>query len=140
MGRYLEIADQALSESEIQPLTESDSKVSSPTHCEKSELCEKSPFVQVHVWRRRLLRESRDELRQAAGDDWAEFSVPAKIIGFADSLAIAQIRESGGIPSHYTTVANCSNCGEVPVPPGTHAELGACSWCMNGITAPKDKH
>ena len=140
MGRYLEIANQVISGVDNQPLAESDSKASSSTHCEKSELSERSPRMQVHVLRRRLLRESRDELRQAAGDYWDEFSVPAKIIGFADSLAIKQIRESNNVPDHYTAITECKRCGSVPIFPGCPPQIGSCPWCPNrvkGLPTPK---
>ena len=143
MGRYLAIADQALSERDSQPSKKSDSKFSSSTHCEKSELSEKSPRKQVHMLRRRLLRESRDELRRAAGDYWEEFAVPAKIIGFADSLATEQIREGGSVPDHYSATTECKCCGPVPIFEGCPPEVGGCPWCFNrlkGLPIPRAPH
>jgi len=154
MGRYLEIADQALSEiTEDQALTESEPKIDSPTHCELSELSEISPedgshdapkidgganpLVQSVDKRSKELQESPDELRRAAGDDWAEeSSTPAKLIGFADSLAIVQIRESGGVPDNYTAITNCRKCGDVPVYGGLPRAIEQCPWCMCGQTPP----
>ncbi len=133
MGRYLEIADQALSEiTEDQSLTESEPKGDSPTHCELSELSEISPLVEsVDQWSKKL-RESPDELRRAAGDDWEEVS--ADIVGFADALAVNQIRESGAIPSSYTSETFCRKCDScVPFYEGV-PEIGSCSWCRNGQT------
>ena len=149
MGRYLEIADHALSEiTESQSLTESEVKDDSPTQCERSELSELSPddkfrpnrsgspLVSVDK-RSRELRESSDELRRAAEDDWAEVSNdPAQLVAFADSLAIVQIRESGGVPDHYNFVTNCRKCGDVPVYEGLPRAIEQCPWCMNGHTSP----
>jgi len=135
MGRYLEIADQALSEiTEDQSLTESEPKGDPPTHCELSELSEISPLVEsVDQWSKKL-RESPDELRRAAGDDWEEVS--ADIVGFADALAVNQIRESGAIPSSYTSETFCRKCNSrVPFYEGI-PEIGSCSWCRDGQTPP----
>ena len=135
MGRYLEIADQALSEiTEYQSLTESQPKIDSPTYCELSELSEISPLVEsVDQWSKKL-RESPDELRRAAGDDWEEVS--ADIVGFADALAVNQIRESGAIPSSYTSETFCRKCNSrVPFYEGI-PEIGSCSWCRDGQTPP----
>jgi len=135
MGRYLEIADQALSEiTEDQSLTESEPKIGSPTHCELSELSEISPHVEsVDKWSKKL-REAPDELRRAYADDWEEVS--ADIVGFADALAVNQIRESGAIPSSYTSETFCRKCNScVPFYEGV-PEIGSCSWCRDGRTPP----
>ena len=92
--------------------------------------------VSVDKWSKRL-RESPDELRRAAEDDWSEVSNdPAQLVAFADSLAIVQIRESGGVPDHYNFVTNCRKCGDVPVYEGLPRAIEQCPWCMNGLTAP----
>ena len=144
MGRYLEIADRALSEiTESQSLTESEVKDDSPTQCERSELSELSPdrresaLVSVDEWSREL-RESSDELRRAAGDDWSAVRTdPAGLVAFADLLAIVQIRESGGVPDTYTAITNCQTCASiVPIFEGCPPKVGACVWCMSGLTAP----
>ena len=149
MGRYLEIADRALSEiTESQSLTESEVKDDSPTQCERSELSELSPddkfrpnrsgspLVSVDK-RSRELRESPNVLREAAQDDWDELSNdPAQLVAFADSLAIVQIRQSGGVPDTYTAMTNCRKCGDVPVYEGLPRAIEQCPWCMNGLTAP----
>ena len=150
MGRYLEIADRALSEiTESQSLTESEVKDDSPTQCERSELSELSPddkfrpnrsgspLVSVDK-RSRELRESSDELRRAAGDDWSAVRTdPAGLVAFADLLAIVQIRESGGVPDTYTAITNCQTCASiVPIFEGCPPKVGACVWCMSGLTAP----
>ncbi len=96
-----------------------------------------SPLVQSVDKRSKELRESSDELRRAAEDDWAEVSNdPAQLVAFADSLAIVQIRESGGVPDHYNFVTNCRKCGDVPVYEGLPRAIEQCPWCMNGLTAP----
>ncbi len=138
MGRYLEIADRALSEiTESQSLTESEVKDDSPTQCERSELSEISPLVQSVDKRSKELQESPDELRRAAEGDWDEVSNdPAQLIAFADSLAIVQIRESGGIPDSYTSMTECKHCGTVPIFEGCPPKIDECVWCMNGLTAP----
>ena len=83
------------------------------------------------------LRESRDELRRAAGDDWPEVSGDsAKLIAFADLLAISQIRESGGIPDTYTATTECEHCGPVPIWRGCPPKVTACVWCLNGQSVP----
>ena len=100
------------------------------------------PSVQsVDTLRGKLLRERRGELRRAAGDDWDEFSVPAKILGFADSLAIEQIRESNSVPDHFTAITECEKCGPVPVFPGYPAQIKSCPWCANrrkGLPIPRN--
>ena len=134
MGRYLEIADQAVSGLETQPITESGSKISSPTHCEISELSEISPFVQVHALRRRLLRESRNELQRTAWDDWEWISGdPARLIAFASLEAIRQIRESGKCPDTYTATTECNRCGNVPIFDGCPPQVLECPWCLNRL-------
>ncbi len=132
MGRYLDIADQALSEiTEDQSLTDSEPKRDSPTHCELSELSEISSLVEsVDKWSKKL-RESPDELRREAEDDWSEVSNdPAQLVAFADSLAIVQIRESGGVPDTYVSVTTCHNCGDVPIWRGCPPMVKECPWCM----------
>ncbi len=93
-----------------------------------------SPLVKsVDEWSKRL-QKSPEKLRQAAGDDWEEMS--ADIIGFADALAVNQIRESGAIPSSYTSETFCRKCNcYVPFYEGV-PEIGSCSWCRNGKTPP----
>ena len=87
----------------------------------------------VDEWSKRL-QESPDELRRAAGDDWEEMS--ADIIGFADALAVYQIRESGAIPSTYTSETFCRKCNcYVPFYESV-PEIGSCAWCQNGQTPP----
>ena len=96
-----------------------------------------SPLVQSVDKRSKELIESPDELQRAAEDDWAEVSNdPAQLIAFADSLAIVQIRESGGVPDTYVSVTTCQKCGTVPIFEGCPSKIGACVWCMNGLTAP----
>ncbi len=94
---------------------------------------DRSRVVSVDQWSKRL-RESPDELRRAAGDDWEEVS--ADIVGFADALAVNQIRESGAIPSSYTSETFCRKCNScVPFYEGV-PEIGSCSWCRDGQTPP----
>ena len=144
MGRFLEIADQVLGGVDYQPLAESDSKASSSTHCEKSELSERSlekartPQVwSVNQWSKKL-QKFPDELREADGDDWAELSqVPAQLIAFASLEATRQIRESGAIPDSYIAITTCAGCkSQVPIFAGCPPEVGSCVWCINGLVAP----
>jgi hypothetical protein len=96
-----------------------------------------SPLVQSVDKRSKELLKSPGELRQAAEGDWDEVSNdPAQLVAFADSLAIVQIRESGGVPDHYKFVTNCRKCGDVPVYEGLPRAIEQCPWCMNGLTAP----
>ncbi len=92
------------------------------------------PIVEsIDQWSKRL-QETPDELRRAAGDDWEEVS--ADIVGFADALAVNQIRESGAIPSSYTSETFCRKCNScVPFYEGV-PEIGSCSWCRDGQTPP----
>ena len=91
-----------------------------------------SPFVQSVDKRSKKLRESLDELREAAADDWPEVSNdPAQLVAFADSLAIVQIRESGRVPDTYVSVTTCRNCGEVPIWLGCPPQVNGCPWCHN---------
>ncbi len=105
---------------------------------EPSEHRDKSPVVSVDKWSKKL-RESPDgELRRSAEDDWEEVSNdPAKLIAFADLLAITQIRESGGIPDNYTATTTCRRCGDVPIFERCLPRVDGCVWCMNGLTAPR---
>ena len=97
----------------------------------------KSPLVQSVDKRSKELQEVPDELREAAEDDWNEVSNdPAQLVAFADSLAIVQIRESGGVPDTYVGVTTCQNCGPVPIWEGCPPRVMACVWCMNGLTPP----
>ncbi len=139
MGRYLEIADRALDEiTENQTVKESESNGDPSTQCEISEISELSPVLQSVDRLSMEFRENLDELKPAAGDDWDEISNdPAQLVAFADSLAIVQIRESGGVPDTYVSVTTCQNCGEVPIYEGCPLEVGACPWCMSGFTAPR---
>jgi len=96
-----------------------------------------SALVQSVDKRSKELRESSDELPREAEDDWDEVSNdPAQLIAFADSLAIVQIRESGGVPDTYMSVTTCQNCGPVPIWPGCPPRVKECPWCMNDLTAP----
>ncbi len=96
-----------------------------------------SPLVQSVDKRSKELQESPDELRREAEDDWDEVSNdPAQLVAFADSLAIVQIRQSGGVPDTYTAMTNCRKCGDVPVYEGLPRAIEQCPWCMNGLTAP----
>ena len=97
-----------------------------------------SPLVQSVDKRSKELRESPDELRREAGEDWDEVSNdPAQLVAFADSLAIVQIRESGRVPDTYTAITNCQTCASiVPIFEGCPPKVGACVWCMSGLTAP----
>ena len=141
MGRYLEIANQVISGVDNQPLAESDSKTSSSTHCEKSELSERSlekartPQVwSVNQWSKKL-QKFPDELRAAAGDDWAELSKdPAQLIAFASLEATRQIRESGAIPDSYVAMSLCDGCQrDVPIFVGCPPIISGCPWCFNRI-------
>ncbi len=90
----------------------------------------------VDHWSEKL-RKCPDELRREAADDWSWVSGnDATLIGFADSLAIVQIREQGCIPDTYTAIAICRNCGPVPFYESSYLNLEACVWCMNGQTPP----
>ena len=91
----------------------------------------------VDQWSKRL-QESPDELRRAAGDDWSAVRTdPAGLVAFADLLAIVQIRESGRVPDTYTAITNCQTCASiVPIFEGCPPKVGACVWCMSGLTAP----
>jgi len=96
-----------------------------------------SPLVQSVDNRSKRLRESPDELRREAEDDWDEVSNdPAQLVAFADSLAIVQIRASGGVPDTYMSVTTCQNCGPVPIWQGCPPRVKACPWCINGLIAP----
>ncbi len=100
---------------------------------EPNEHRDKSRVVSVDQWSKNL-RESPDELRRVAGDDWEEVS--ADIVVFADAVAVNQIRESGASPSSYTSETFCRKCNCcVPFYEGV-PEIGSCSWCRQGQTSP----
>ena len=138
MGRYLAIADQALSETNNQ--SDVSRKTNTPTHRVKSELSEISPtdvadpvMESVDDWSKRF-RENPDELKRHAGDDSEEvFNDPAQLVAFADSLAIVQIRELGKVPDHYTATIECIHCGPVPIFEGLPETVKGCPWCFNRI-------
>ncbi len=93
-----------------------------------------SLLVQSVDKRSKELRESPDELRREADDDWDEVSNdPAQLVAFADSLAIVQIRESGRVPDTYVSLTTCQNCGEVPIWPGCPPQVNGCPWCLNRL-------
>ena len=94
---------------------------------------DKSRVVSVDQWSKRL-RETPDELQRAAEGDWDEVSNdPAQLVAFADSLAIVQIRESGGVPDTYVSVTKCRKCGPVPIWPGCPPQVNGCPWCFNRL-------
>lgn len=137
MGKYVQLAEQVLQRESGVSVNEKSQRRggrgSRPTtYGEKSELSELSPSVQsVDSLRGKFLRGGRVELRLAAGEDWDEFSVPAKILGFADNLAIEQIREINSIPNHYTLETECKRCGPVPIFEGCPPKINGCPWCLN---------
>ena len=97
---------------------------------------DRSRVVSIDQWSKRL-RESPDELQLAAEDDWDEVSNdPAQLVAFVDSLAIVQILQSGRVPDTYVSATTCQNCGIVPIFEGCPPKVGACVWCMSGLTAP----
>ncbi len=49
----------------------------------------------------------------------------------AKMVEIAEMRERGQIPSHYTSTTTCKHCGPVPIWPGCPPEVLGCPWCMN---------
>ena len=94
----------------------------------------KSPLVRSVDQVSKELRESPNVLREAAQDDWDEVSNdPAQLVAFADSLAIVQIRESGGIPDSYTSTTECKHCGPVPIWEGCPPQVNGCPWCLNRL-------
>jgi len=95
---------------------------------------DRSRVVSVDKWSKQL-RESPDELRRAAEDDWSEVSNdPAQVVAFADSLAIVQIRESGGVPDTYTAITNCQTCASiVPIWQDCPPQVRECPWCFNRL-------
>ncbi len=101
---------------------------------------DRSRVVSVDQWSKRL-RDTPDELRREAGDDWDDVSNnPAQLVAFADSLAIVQIRESGGVPDSYTSTTECKHCGTVPIWPDCPPQVNGCPWCFNrlqGLPMPK---
>jgi len=105
-----------------------------------------SPSVQsVDTLRRKLLRERRGELREAAGDAWTEISQDsAQLIAFAGLEATRQIRESGAIPDSYVAMTLCNGCQrEVPIFVGCPPIISGCPWCFNrlkGLPIPRTLH
>ena len=83
---------------------------------------------------------SLTRLRQYADgdDDWQEIvSDPTQFEGYISSVVTFEQRQRGEIPSHYTATVHCETCNQdvshFPVDGDT---VGACVWCMNGLTAP----
>ena len=49
----------------------------------------------------------------------------------AKMVEIAEMRERGQIPSHYTSTTTCKHCGPVPIWDGCPPEVLGCPWCFN---------
>lgn len=142
MGKYLEIAQKALSKTPLsiaedrcttkdQPL-KGDSDTPTPfTHCEISELSEISPVTD-------------QEIKKSLEDDWEEVSNdPDQLEAARYLVATAKKIEAGIVPDGYTKVTNCKYCGPVFVYESfPQSETQSCPWCRNrykGLPIPKGK-
>ena len=91
----------------------------------------------VDMLARKLWRDHYDELQREAGESWALISIdPDKLMDFAHQEATRWILKAGRMPDTFTAVANCRQCGIVPVNEGLSDEISECPWCLDGITAP----
>ena len=83
-----------------------------------------------------LLRSLLD-IRDKAGDDWQEITNdPSQFKAFTELLMVVAMREQGVCPDHYTATTECKHCGIVPIFEDCPPKVGACVWCMSGLTAP----
>ncbi len=126
MGRYLEIADRALSDIENQSLEDSKADFDSPSHCEIGEISELSP--DSGEW---------SELLENKNGELAEDEIPTA----KDMVMITEMRERGEVPDHYTATTKCRRCGPVPIFEGVPTAVDGCPWCFNRIKRlPMPKH
>ena len=80
------------------------------------------------------LIQSLEEIKRKAGADWDEIANdPTQLKAFAELLMIAEMRERGIVPDHYTTTTECIHCGPVPIFEGLPEEVLGCPWCFNRI-------
>ena len=81
------------------------------------------------------------QLRAEAGDDWPEIvGDKSQFEAFAETLQITRMRERGEVPSHYTALTECKNCGTVPIFDGSPPKVDACPWCFNRIAGRRMPH
>ena len=88
--------------------------------------------------KKRPLMSGLIELQRLAGPDWAAFEAyPAQLKSFVELVMISEMRARGIVPDHYTATVHCKNCNQdVPHFPVDGDTVGACVWCLDGLTAP----
>ncbi len=57
--------------------------------------------------------------------------LPDEMPVVAKMVEIAEMRERGHIPGHYTSTTTCKHCGPVPIWDGCPPEIQGCPWCFN---------
>ena len=130
MGKYLEIAQKALSQTRSvcigdrcitkdQQLKDDSNELAQSMQCEISEISELSPIT-------------NHDLKESLKDEWAEVTNdPNQLEAARYSLRTARQIAAGEIPESYTSVVECSHCGKVPAWPGYPTPTNSCPWCFN---------
>lgn len=78
---------------------------------------------------------SQDELREVAGEDWADIKGDPKALkALGQALQTQRMRQRGERPTHYTQVVECQGCGPVWLWEGAPKQVLACPWCLNRAT------
>lgn len=73
-------------------------------------------------------------IREKAGADWDLIAGdPDQLKAFTEPLMVAQMREQGIVPEHYTAETDCKHCGTVPIFEGCSLQVAGCPWCFNRI-------
>jgi hypothetical protein len=71
------------------------------------------------------------ELRDAAGDDWADIKdSPALLTAFASALRDNAMRSIGELPDHYIKLVQCLHCGPVKLWESCPDVVLGCPWCL----------
>jgi len=132
MGKYLEIAQKALSQTPVSiaegrcttedQQLKGDSDAPVPfTHCEISELSEISPVTE-------------QELKEVLEDDWVEVSNdPAQLEAARYSMFVTRQVAAGQVPESFTAIIECHHCGKVPAWPGYPTPTNNCPWCLGRV-------
>jgi len=120
------IEEYGISENSISPTDKTDKRVKSPGALpDKTD--KRASVSSVSEWSE-ILKNENGELEPE------ELPIAAKMV------EIAEMREQGQIPNHYTSTTTCKHCGPVPIWDGCPPEVLGCPWCFNrhkGLPIPR---
>lgn len=123
MGRYLDLADEALAAAH--------SPGNPPLGYEKNELNEKrsaqKPNEPPDTPEDDILAEAQ---RIAANEPNLSDDEYQALIR---AIQTRRMRERGEVPSHYTEVTVCAHCGPIPIFSGVAERVVFCPWCFNRV-------